>query len=221
MTLNRYTYVSNNPLRFVDPSGHINENAGSDSKRDPFKLIPTGRELEALIHISEVYGIEAIPAEHRDLVRIATGSMLPGYGGVKIVGAAGKVAGAEVKGIVQSRINLANGTSRFTPLRPTTGNPVSAGWEHVAKGHFNVPLSNSRSVFSRTQEEIKTILQRADVVKSPVTSIQGGQYVRTVNVGEVIGNTALKFGGKETSWIQIFTDKAGNLITAYPVPAPK
>jgi hypothetical protein len=68
------------------------------------------------------------------------------------------------------------------------------------------------------QEEIKTILQSPNVVKSPVTAIEGGQFVRTVDTGKVIGNTALKFGGDETSWIQIFTDKAGNLITTYPVP---
>ncbi|MBA4495507.1 RHS repeat-associated core domain-containing protein [Paenactinomyces guangxiensis] len=123
-------------------------------------------------------------------------------------------------GVVQSRINIANGRTRFTPVRPSTGEPVSAGWEHVLKGHFNRPLSNSRSIFSISPDKLKSILQRPDVVKSPVTAIEGGQYVRTVNVGEVIGNTALKYGGKETTHITIMTDKAGNLITTYPVPAP-
>ena len=55
---------------------------------------------------------------------------------------------------------------------------------------------------------------------SPVNLIEGGQYVRIVDTGKIIGNSALKYGGKETTWIKIFTDKAGNLITTYPVPAP-
>lgn len=53
-----------------------------------------------------------------------------------------------------------------------------------------------------------------------ITPIEGGQYVRTVDVGEIVGNTGLKFGGSETTWIKIYTDRAGNLITVYPVPAP-
>ncbi len=122
---------------------------------------------------------------------------------------------------MQSRINIANGRTRFTPLRPSTGEPISAGWYHVVDGHFNVPLANSRSVFSISPNKLRGILQRPNVVKSPVTAIQGGQYVRIVNTGEVVGNSALKFGGKKTTWIKIFTDKAGNLITTYPVPAPK
>ena len=71
--------------------------------------------------------------------------------------------------IVQSRINVANGKTRFTP-----GQPVSAG-----------------------------------------------QYVRVIDTGEVVGNTALKFGGNETTWIQVFKDQSGNLITTYPIPAPQ
>lgn len=102
---------------------------------------------------------------------------------------------------MQSRINIANGKTRFTPLRPSTGQPVSAGWQHVVDGHFDVPLSKSRSVFTASQSEIKTILQSSNVVKSPVTVIEGGQYVRTVNTGQVVGNTALKFGGNQTTWI--------------------
>ena len=48
----------------------------------------------------------------------------------------------------------------------------------------------------------------------------GGQYLRIVDTGQVVGNTALKFGGEETTWIEVITDKAGNLITTYPIPAP-
>lgn len=102
---------------------------------------------------------------------------------------------------MQSRINIANGKTRFTHLRPSTGQPVSAGWQHVVDGHFDVPLSKSRSVFTASQSEIKTILQSSNVVKSPVTVIEGGQYVRAVNTGQVVGNTALKFGGNQTTWI--------------------
>ncbi|GAB6087300.1 contractile injection system protein, VgrG/Pvc8 family [Alkaliphilus crotonatoxidans] len=122
-------------------------------------------------------------------------------------------------GVVQSRINIANGQTRFTPLRET-GKPVSAGFDHVRDGHFNRPLANSRSIFTIKAENLKEILQRQDVVRSQVTVIEGGQYVRVVDVGQIVGNTALKYGGGETTWIKIFTDKAGNLITTYPVPAP-
>lgn len=124
-----------------------------------------------------------------------------------------------IPGVVQSRINIANGRTRFTPIRPTTGEPVSAGFDHVLQQHFNRQLANSRSIFSITPEELKSILQRSDVVRTPVRAIAGGQYVRAVNVGKTIGNEALKFGGKKTTWIEIFTDRAGNLITTYPIPA--
>lgn len=86
--------------------------------------------------------------------------------------------------------------------------------------HFDRPLANSRSIFSIAPDELKTILQTDRVVHSSVVAIPGGQYVREVDVGQIVGNTALKFGGKETSWIKVFTDAAGNLITVYPIPAP-
>ena len=120
-------------------------------------------------------------------------------------------------GVVQSRINVANGRTRFTPLRPSTGRPVSAGFDHVLDGHFDVSIANSRSVFNITPDELKTILQSPSIVRTPVTAIPGGQYVRIADVGQIIGTTSLKDGGAATSFIQIFTDRAGNLITTYPV----
>ncbi|WP_141707048.1 pre-toxin TG domain-containing protein [Enterococcus ureilyticus] len=135
-----------------------------------------------------------------------------------------KVSGAGVPnpdlGVVQSRVNIANGRTRFTPTRPSTGKPVSAGFEHVLDGHFNRPIANSRSIFSITADKLKQVLQSPNVVKSTVIDMSGGQYKRIVDTGEIIGNTALKHGGNPTSWIEVITDRAGNLITTYPVPKP-
>ncbi|WP_295229371.1 DUF6443 domain-containing protein [uncultured Chryseobacterium sp.] len=115
-----------------------------------------------------------------------------------------------------SRINIAKGITRFTPLR-LSGKPVSAGWKHVVEGHFNRPLANSRSVFSTTEEQLKSILQSKTVINSPITPLTGGQFQRTVDTGQIIGNAALKDGGVATSWINIITDYKGNLITTYPI----
>lgn len=95
-------------------------------------------------------------------------------------------------GVAQSRINIANGPTRFS-------SSDNARLNHVADRHSN-PNKNT--------------------VNIPVKEIPGGQYKRIVDTGEIIGNTALKHGGKPTSWIEIYTDKSGNLITTYPIPKP-
>ncbi|MBC1465395.1 hypothetical protein HB766_02850 [Listeria welshimeri] len=123
-------------------------------------------------------------------------------------------------GVVQSRVNVANGRTRFTPTRPSTRKSVSAGFEHVLDGHFNRPIANSRSVFSVTADKLKQILQSQNVVKATVVEMGGGQYKRIVDTGEIVGNTALKYGGTPTTWIEVITDRARNLITTYPVPKP-
>ena len=47
-----------------------------------------------------------------------------------------------------------------------------------------------------------------------------GQFKRVVDVGYDIGTVKPSMGGQSTSWIEIFTDSKGNLITTYPTPAP-
>ncbi|MEO7594690.1 MAG: hypothetical protein ABI134_25980, partial [Byssovorax sp.] len=118
-------------------------------------------------------------------------------------------------GRVQSRINLADGTTRSTPLR-NSGARVSAGWKHVLEGHFNRPVSNNRSVFTISPTEARALLQSKQVVDSPVSYLAGGQYVRTVDVGRAIGLASNNAGGGSTSVLKVVTDEAGNLITAYP-----
>jgi hypothetical protein len=117
----------------------------------------------------------------------------------------------------QTRINLAQGQTRSTPLRPSTGNPVSAGWEHVLNDHFNRGIGNNRSVFTIQPDELKSILQSQPVVQSPARSLGDGHYESIVDVGQNVGISSLKDGGQPTSIIKILSDVKGNLITAYPV----
>jgi RHS repeat-associated protein len=121
-----------------------------------------------------------------------------------------------VTGRVATRINIANGCTRYTPLRQS-GEPVSAGWDHVLRGHFGRTVANNRSVFSVTPDELRAILQRPEVVRSPVTAIEGGQFVRVVDVGQAVGTSSLNNGGGVTSVIKVITDEAGNLITVFPL----
>jgi hypothetical protein len=119
---------------------------------------------------------------------------------------------------VDTRINIANGQTKYTPLRPTTGKPVSAGFDRVLDQHFDRLLSNSRSIFTIPPEQLKIILQSDIVVKSPVKALSGGQFERISDTGVIVGNLALKFGGNPTTKIKVITDVKGNLISTFPVP---
>ena len=93
---------------------------------------------------------------------------------------------------------------------------MSAGWEHVKSGHFNRELASNRSVFTLPEEQVKDILQSDKVVQSPVTAMGNGIYKRTADTGVVLGKTKLNDGGNPTTFIDVFTDEAGNLLTTYP-----
>jgi filamentous hemagglutinin len=121
---------------------------------------------------------------------------------------------------VQPRINLAHAETRITPLT-NTGKPYEAGFDHVVEGHFGVPVTNNTSVFNVTTDELKLILQSETTVSTAARAAGNGTYVRVVDVGRTIGTTNLKDGGILTQYIKIFTDRAGNLLTAFPVKGLK
>lgn len=113
------------------------------------------------------------------------------YVSVEAQKASAQLAG--LTGSVQTRINIAIKETRSTPLRKD-GGPVSAGLDHVIAGHFERDIANNRSVFSISVDKFEKTLQRKDIVASPVKSLPGGQYERTVNVGETVGMASLNHG---------------------------
>lgn len=127
-----------------------------------------------------------------------------------------------ITGVVQSRINLAKGATRFTPLTDK-GKAYEAGFEHVVTKHINGSLTGSNSVFTVGQEELKIILQSKNVVQAPVREVTGqpGVFVRIVDTGKIIGTSTLNTGGQATTWIKVFTDRAGNLMTTFPIAKPQ
>ncbi|AVK03795.1 hemagglutinin-like domain protein [Pseudomonas paraeruginosa] len=50
-------------------------------------------------------------------------------------------------------------------------------------------LFSTRSVFTISPSELKDVLQSSSVVKSSVMALPDGHFVRTVDVGKVIGTT--------------------------------
>ncbi|WP_234404385.1 hypothetical protein [Listeria grayi] len=129
-----------------------------------------------------------------------------------------KVSGVNIAkpnaGVVQSRINVANGPTRFS----SSGN---AGFNHVLDRHFN-PNRNAGQ-FTISQDKLKNILSSKNTVSIPVKEIPGNQFERIVDIGETAGTIKPSIpdvGGTPTNYIRVITDKAGNLITTYPIPRP-
>ncbi|ECW8242375.1 hypothetical protein F3247_13760 [Listeria monocytogenes] len=117
-------------------------------------------------------------------------------------------------GIAQSRINIAKGPIRFS-------SSDNAGFNHIVDRHFN-PNRNAGQ-FTISQDKLKNILSSKETVEIEVKEIPGNQFERIINIGETAGTIKPSIpenGGKPTNYIRILTDKAGNLITAYPIPKP-
>lgn len=117
-------------------------------------------------------------------------------------------------GVVQSRINIANGPTRFSSSE-------NAGFNHILDRHFN-PNRNAGQ-FTISQDKLKDILSSKNTVNIPVKEIPGNQFERIVDIGETAGiikPSIPDVGGTPTNYIRVITDKAGNLITTYPIPKP-
>lgn len=81
-------------------------------------------------------------------------------------------------GIAQSRINIANGPTRFS-------SSDNAGFNHIVDRHFN-PNRNAGQ-FTISQDKLKNILSSKETVEIEVKEIPGNQFERIINIGENAG----------------------------------
>ena len=120
-----------------------------------------------------------------------------------------------VPGRVQTRINLAEGTSPgITPLKES-GTPVKAGMEHIRSGHTGG--TNTQSQFLVEPEKV---LSRKDVVRTEPRPLPLGDsvsYVRHADLPTAVGRTSVSTGERLTNAVRVQVDRAGNIITAYPI----
>jgi filamentous hemagglutinin len=106
-----------------------------------------------------------------------------------------------VRGRVATRINVSND-----------------GFLHVVQQHFNALKAATKSQFTISQEELRTLLTAKSTVATPVYKLaDSGNFVRTVTADRVVG-TAL--GEGPTSVFTVITDEYGNLQTAFPGKLP-
>jgi filamentous hemagglutinin len=115
---------------------------------------------------------------------------------------AGSVGAADggIPSRVQTRINVTND-----------------GLTHIGDRHLDPTVNASQ--FTISESDLTNLLQSPNTVSTPVTrTLQSGtsiNYVREVNVGQVIGTD--KFNNYQpTSTMTVITDKYGNLVTAFP-----
>ncbi|EPF6153376.1 RHS repeat-associated core domain-containing protein, partial [Acinetobacter baumannii] len=209
--LNPYAYAGSNPVMNVDSSGLFLETildiglAGYSIKAAYDN--PSWQNILAASYDTTAVVVPFLPA--------GAGVGVKAYKGINTTEDIAKTV-TKIPPTVQNRINIANNATKSTPLR-NTGEPVSAGFNHVLDGHFNRSIANNRSIFTIEPSELKSILQNKNTISSPVSSIPGGQFTRVVDTGKIVGNASINQGGQATTFIKIFTDSKGNLITVYPV----
>jgi hypothetical protein len=111
-----------------------------------------------------------------------------------------------IPGRVQSRINIRNGDP----------NKTGSGLRYAWRKHGGAGTAN-KSQFSITQDELMAILKRKDVIKSPVNyDPVSGNYIREVDVGQIVGHLPLNRGGNATPNLTVITDRFRNLVNTFP-----
>jgi RHS repeat-associated protein len=226
--LNSYSYAANNPLRYSDPTG---EGIKETLESIKIQLDSLQRQLEALQvavgRATENYsqGSGILNQTVNTLTETMTPAYIAGGIGVTALGGAGALYyGGTVAGIpalqslsstcilfcddatqaVDKSVKLLNGPINISQQRAV----------HVIEGHRADGVYNTgKSVFNSGEKVFQLIRQGT---QHPITQQAGGNFQRVFDAGRNIGT--YNATGGQTTTMTIITDKAGNLITAFPGP---
>jgi len=222
LTLNRYTYTANNPLRYIDASGNEYTEIGNSltSNQRRMNVMLDQKTREAYINLYNKYGPDAIPAEHREYIGYLAdpSSLIPGYGGVKVVRNTGKAV-----------ITAINGVARGNLLSKATKSLKGVDIKNFVIKSKHLDIANNTSSWSKfnvsTVEEaniiVNTILNSAKNNSSLIKNVtdnglgSNGQqsFGAWIDAGKVIGTRG------ETA-IRIVYDELGNIWTVFPDKIP-
>ncbi|USG64649.1 hypothetical protein NDK47_21275 [Brevibacillus ruminantium] len=226
LSLNRYTYVSNNPLRFIDPSGHVNENAGSDSGYWGLTFLDWNRMSEETrkMYIDRYikYGPDSIPKGLKSTVEIMAdpSGLIPGAGGIKIVRNSGRATITAINGLMTAT-NLSG--KAISSLKGIDINKFVIKSKHldIANNTSSWRKFNVGTV-EEAQEMVKSILNNAknntNMIKSVVDNGFGSKGQQSFSVWIDAGRV---IGSKGESAIRIVYDEIGNIWTVFPDKLPK
>ncbi|QRG65229.1 RHS repeat-associated core domain-containing protein [Brevibacillus choshinensis] len=229
LSLNRYTYTHNNPLKFVDPSGHEVE-IGASSINRPGDTLFDDKKREAMLDIYKRYGLEAVPEMYRDEVQIFSGDALPGSAGVRIVRGVGKAVITAINGVKVANNVLNTSTSSFRNgalthiIEGANGGgfhwlPGSTGAARIVQGTKSTP--NQFGVYT-AQVEFNGVLKSGnggystffpdnwskDQVINAINEAYSNKAFLNGNTYEGVTQAGMKIG--------MYLDNAGKIISAFP-----
>ncbi|WP_347324087.1 RHS repeat domain-containing protein, partial [Paenibacillus wenxiniae] len=242
LSLNIYSYVQGNPLRYTDPTGNLIQESYNDgglrdllqqareqitSKSDPLYAKYKSTVIETYKHFidtnrynylfdlttgTSTYGNSAGKSDW------AIAQLINAYQDYELAEYIATLSMGSLGGIGNSSSNGRgkNNIEGMPPIVQSRINISNDGFQHVLTEHFS---SKNKSQFTISPDELRSILSDKSVVSVPITrtldSADGVRYVREVNLGIPIGTD--KFNDfKPTSTMTILTDKNGNLVTASP-----
>ncbi|RNB70857.1 hypothetical protein EDM52_16540 [Brevibacillus invocatus] len=220
LSLNRYTYTHNNPLKYIDPSGHDVEIGGSSINGTGDVLLDE-KKREALLNIYREYGLDAVPKMYRDEIQIFSGDAFPGAAGIRIV-KTGKAVITAVNGIKVAKQaveygklkSLGNGAWQSSQgLIYEQGSIHGNRIQHVLAHAGPDPTKPLHTVFNVAKNDILPLVDEAWSLRGSVTPFvqNNGREVFNIPMGRVIGTNGEQI-------IRIVVEHGtSKIVSAFPV----
>ncbi|MGF9910327.1 EndoU domain-containing protein [Brevibacillus porteri] len=240
LTLNRYTYGHNNPIIFVDPTGHQVTIEGTGERFHPLDFYSMSHETKQMyVDRYLKYGENSIPKELRGGVKLEVSSQAyikeveeygPGGAGVKIVKVGSKAVIAAVNGTKVAKQVLNTSTQSFRTnaqahiLQGSNGGGFH--WLAGSNGAARIVPGTKSSVnpygVYEAQVEFNGVLKNGNNGKSTFFPDNWTRDQVLNGINEAFSNKALVQGntyrGTTSSGmvIEMYLDSAGKIISAFP-----
>ncbi|MDQ3705891.1 MAG: hypothetical protein M3437_11825 [Chloroflexota bacterium] len=203
--LNRYAYVLNNPVRFIDPTGHA----------VPLLLaaaLALGGSVVTDVAIDAGAACLSGNCESFDAGSSVVNSVT---NPLTYLGPLGKIGKIFKIGKYASFVDNAGKALKFKPVLTQGSKKSRKGLEHIVYNHWHSSGTVGKSKFGKHigLRELRGLINEAADSGSP-WKLEGTALVQETNMGRIIGTDEL---GRPTSWLRVIADSSGEVVTAYPI----